>query len=124
MKMTRATLISCFLSNLITISLFTMCGCSSGPVPKWDGKIWAAKVKYSGLIFTKDDGTQEIIPVTDPRFNDFVAMTYGDFTKFLASYVQGCSKWRAGVPMMSGQEALHRFQLITQAWADDGEASK
>jgi hypothetical protein len=115
--MTRAHLMTFFRNNLITVALLSICSCTSGPIPKWDGKLWAGKSKYAGILFTKKDGTNVIIPANDPRFDDYVAMSYADFRSFMATYVYGCKQWKSGVAMMNAQQAQARFQLILDEWA-------
>lgn len=104
--MTRALLTICFLSSLTA--------CVTGPVPKWEGSIWLGRAKYTGIILTKPDGTNEIVRADDPRFNDFIAMTTSDFKGLLVTYVQGCKEWKPGVKMMTAAQANARFQILME----------
>ena len=111
--MIHGRLTICFLSSLL------LAACVNGPVPKWDGKIWAGKSKLGGIIFTHADGKNELIKASDPRFDDFLAMSYGDFTKFISTYVQGCAKWKPGLKLMSAQEARERFLFLMTEMQDE-----
>ena len=104
--MTRALLTICFLSSLTA--------CVTGPIPKWEGKIWLARTKQAGIVFTLPDGTNELIRADDPRFNDFIAMTTDDFKSLVVTYIQGCKAWKPGVKMMSAAQANARFQILME----------
>jgi hypothetical protein len=104
--MTRALLMIFCLSSLALTS------CVSGPIPKWEGKIWLGRQKAAGIIFTNSDGSNEIIRADDPRFNDYIAMTTDDLKSFLATYVFGCAKWKTNVQMMTPEKAYKSFGFL------------
>ena len=116
--MTRALLTTCFLSSLM------ISACVTGPIPKWEGNIWLGRAKYTGVIFTKPDGTNEIIRADDPRFNDFIAMTTDDFKSLVVTYIQGCKTWKPGVKMMTATQANARFQILMEDISAESQAEK
>lgn len=82
-------------------------------MPKWDGKLYAGDSKRAGITRAQSN---ESIPANDPRFDDFVAMSYEDFRRFVAVYVYGCQTWKPGVKMMDGKESQAVFKVILDQW--------
>jgi hypothetical protein len=99
---------------LLTIFCLSSLACVTGPVPRWEGKIWLGRAKQVGIIFTLPDGTNEVIRADDPRFNNFIAMTTDDFKSLVVTYIQGCKTWKPGVAMMSAKSANMRFQILME----------
>ena len=116
--MTHARLIICSLSSLLLAS------CVSGPVPKWDGKIWIGRSKQVGIIFTDSDGKNEVVRADDPRFNDYIAMTSDVFKALIVTYVQGCKQWKPGVRMMTASQANMRFQVFLEDLKNEAEQER
>lgn len=108
---------------MATILLASLSGCASGgPIPKWDGQIWAGDSEHQSIRRSQEpDPAKNEIKASDPRFNDYVAISYSDFERFYATYVLGCSKWKDGLEMMSESEANSRLRLF---WLDMRRAQR
>lgn len=102
----RTTLIRHQILALLLLSSLLSCG--HGPVPRWDGKLWAGDSKRAGITRSQ---TQEHIDAVDPQFDDFVAVTYADFRKLFV-IIQSCQQWPKGMQMMSAEEALDRMSIL------------
>lgn len=109
---------------IFCLSSLALTSCVSGPIPKWEGKIWLGRQKAAGIIFTNADGTNEIIRADDPRFNDYIAMTTDDFKQLVVTYVQGCKQWKPGAKMMSAQEANARFQILMKDLENEAQGQE
>jgi hypothetical protein len=116
---TRAALKTYLIRNQ-TVALLLLLGitsCTSGPIPKWDGKLWAGDSKNAGITRSQEsDPAQKTIKANDPRFDDYVAMSYGDFRLFMATYVYGCKTWKPGIKLMGADEAMLKFKIILDEW--------
>src|SRR4051812_40484273 len=98
---------------LASISLLAITSCTSGPIPRWDGKLWAGDSAHGGITRAQEqDPAKRTIQATDPRFDEYVAMTYEDFRGFVATYIYQCKSWKDGTQMMSPKQAEMRFQII------------
>lgn len=102
------------LGTFLILSLYG-CGTVSKPIPKWDGKIWAADSSRSSIRRSQES---EEIKANDPLFDSYMAMTYQDFRSFYATYILGCEKWRDGIQMMDATEALQRYSIAMKDLQD------
>lgn len=101
---------TCLIRNQI-LSLFLLLGitsCASGPVPKWDGKIYMGDSAKDGVTHGE---TNEFISARDPAFDQGVWISRSDMRSFYDTYVLGCEKWRSGIKFMSPMEAYMRFHV-------------
>lgn len=96
------------------ILLLSISSCAGGPIPKWDGKLWAGDSSRAGLARAQD-AEGGFIAAADPRFDDYIAMSYEDFRSFMSTYVEGCAKWKQGVEMMDPAQARETFKLLLEA---------
>lgn len=94
--------------SLSILCFLSITSCGHGPVPKWDGKIWAGDSKRAGIVREQD---AEFISASDSLFDDYAAVTYADLRKLYVIF-QSCKQWKHGTQMMSAGEALQRFDLL------------
>jgi hypothetical protein len=105
---------TCFILSLLGLN---QAACiSTKPIPRWEGKIWAGDSERASIRRAQEN---EEILASDPRFNEYLALTYKDFRSFYATYVLGCKQWRAGIKMMSPLEALSRYRIGLQDLEDE-----
>jgi hypothetical protein len=88
--------------SFIATLLISLSGCVSGPIPEWDGKLFAGDSSRGALVRAQSG---EVISAHSPEFDEYVAMSYADFELFYKTYVLGCERWRPNVKMISEQEA-------------------
>lgn len=77
-------------------------------MPRWDGKIWSGDSQRQSIRRSQEN---EEIKASDPKFDQYVAISYADFRSFYDTYVLGCKQWRSEIQMMGADEALMRFQI-------------
>ena len=61
------------------------------PRPEWNAKFWAGDSQYGSIRRAQD---HEIIECMDPRFDDYVCMTYDDIMKLEKEVLNRCESWR------------------------------
>ena len=97
---------------LICVALLAS-SCKSGPIPRWDGKLYAGDSAREGVTRAQDpDPVTNFVSAKDPKFDTGLWMTYADFRSFYATYILGCKKWEPGVKMMTTEETLNRFHVV------------
>lgn len=96
------------MKNASLLLIVLLSGCRGVP-PAFDGKIWAGDSATTSIQRAQDN---EAISASDPKFDSYLCMSGQDFKKFYETYILGCEKWKAGLPMMSDQEALSAARLI------------
>lgn len=108
--------------SLAILLLLGITSCTTGPIPRWDGKLWAGDSARGGITRAQEtDPARRTIPANDPRFDDYVALSYEDFRSFVATYVYGCKQWKEGVSMMTPQQAKVRFQIVLDEWESEAQ---
>lgn len=102
---------TCLIRNqlLSLLLLLSIASCSSGPIPKWNGEIYAGDSAHDGVTREQE---HEFISARDPKFDQGVWISYANFRTFYSTYVLGCKQWRSGISMMSANEALSRFRIL------------
>jgi hypothetical protein len=103
----RTFLIRNQLLSLLLLASIT--SCSTGQIPKWDGKIYAGDSAHDGVTRAQEN---EFISARSPEFDQGIWLSYADFRSFYATYVLGCAQWKPGTSMMSASEALNRFKIL------------
>lgn len=106
---------------VVTLLILSINGCSSGPIPRWDGKIWAGDSQRQSI---RRSQANEEIKASDPEFDKYLAISYSDFRSFYDTYVLGCKEWRPELNLMSADEALSRFQIAMKDLENAVKASE
>lgn len=105
----------------LLLLLLSLSSCTSGPIPRWDGKLWAGDSASASLVRAQDPNpATNRIPASDKGFDSYLAMSYADFRSFYATYILGCQTWKSGITMMSQKQALDTFKVAV----DEFESAK
>lgn len=106
---TRALLRICFGGLLLILSSCAV----NAHLPAWHGKIYQADrqasvgpdgITHPGLVRRQ---ANEVIAADDPSFNQFMAMTWGDFRAFTETFVFSCQHWNEDAPL--SMQEVQRF---------------
>lgn len=95
-------------SSILILIPLLVSGCVSGPVPKWDGKIYAGSSKDQALIRAQ---TGEKILSSSKEFDLMMGMTWLDLKTFVHTYIDGCKEWRDDANMVDSNTLFN--QLLT-----------
>ena len=73
--------------------LFFLISCGGGiqDAPEWKGKIWAGSSKDASIKRMQDN---ESISTSDPKFDEYAAISYQDLSCIYQTFVYNCMSWK------------------------------
>jgi hypothetical protein len=82
----------------------------------WHGKTWAGDSKKAGITRAQDS---ETIVCSDPKFDDYVAVTYADLRELREIMLQ-CKDWGNVQEAMPVEKLLELNRFLEQGLNRDG----
>ena len=91
-----------------------------GKAPKWDAPIWAGSSETEA-IERRQAG--QLIECKDPRFDDYMCITYEDFKRNWRKLIDSCQSWNSNAELVDVAVLWKQFKAVRADHREPGPRS-
>jgi len=82
-------------------------------MPQWEGEIWAGEPETASIVRNQEPIPQQLA-CENPRFNQYMSMSWQDFSCFIETYVLNAKGWWDMNPSCSQVDPEGAKELLKQ----------